>query len=102
MFFPIERVYIVMSNGCYGLTKGQDSATADFGSGTRDYNLSVREPWMFGREISGGANIFSSRTNSSDAIAYQLDESGFSIDFASIRRNGVHGPKIRATPRFDD
>ena len=25
-------VYIVMNNGCYGLTKGQDSATADFGS----------------------------------------------------------------------
>jgi len=25
-------VYIVMNNGCYGLTKGQDSATADLGS----------------------------------------------------------------------
>jgi len=25
-------VYIVMNNGCYGLTKGQDSATADVGS----------------------------------------------------------------------
>jgi 2-oxoglutarate ferredoxin oxidoreductase subunit beta len=25
-------VYIVMNNGCYGLTKGQDSATADEGS----------------------------------------------------------------------
>jgi 2-oxoglutarate ferredoxin oxidoreductase subunit beta len=25
-------VYIVMNNGCYGLTKGQDSATADAGS----------------------------------------------------------------------
>lgn len=28
----INMVYIVMNNGCYGLTKGQDSATADFGS----------------------------------------------------------------------
>ena len=28
----MNMVYIVMNNGCYGLTKGQDSATADFGS----------------------------------------------------------------------
>lgn len=28
----LNMVYIVMNNGCYGLTKGQDSATADFGS----------------------------------------------------------------------
>src|SRR5687767_9470750 len=28
----LNMVYIVMNNGCYGLTKGQDSATADIGS----------------------------------------------------------------------
>lgn len=28
----LNMSYIVMNNGCYGLTKGQDSATADFGS----------------------------------------------------------------------
>ncbi len=28
----LDMVYIVMNNGCYGLTKGQDSATADNGS----------------------------------------------------------------------
>ncbi|HXB42104.1 MAG TPA: 2-oxoacid:ferredoxin oxidoreductase subunit beta [Bacteroidia bacterium] len=28
----LKMVYIVMNNGCYGLTKGQDSATADMGS----------------------------------------------------------------------
>jgi 2-oxoglutarate ferredoxin oxidoreductase subunit beta len=28
----INMVYILMNNGCYGLTKGQDSATADKGS----------------------------------------------------------------------
>jgi 2-oxoglutarate ferredoxin oxidoreductase subunit beta len=28
----INMTYIVMNNGCYGLTKGQDSATADVGS----------------------------------------------------------------------
>ena len=28
----LNMAYIVMNNGCYGLTKGQDSATADFGS----------------------------------------------------------------------
>ena len=27
----LNMVYIVMNNGCYGLTKGQDSATADEG-----------------------------------------------------------------------
>lgn len=28
----LKMIYIVMNNGCYGLTKGQDSATADLGS----------------------------------------------------------------------
>lgn len=28
----LNMTYILMNNGCYGLTKGQDSATADFGS----------------------------------------------------------------------
>ena len=28
----LNMVYLVMNNGCYGLTKGQDSATADEGS----------------------------------------------------------------------
>ena len=28
----MNMTYIVMNNGCYGLTKGQDSATADLGS----------------------------------------------------------------------
>jgi len=28
----LNMIYIVMNNGCYGLTKGQDSATADEGS----------------------------------------------------------------------
>ncbi len=28
----LNLVYIIMNNGCYGLTKGQDSATADRGS----------------------------------------------------------------------
>ncbi len=31
----LNMVYIVMNNGCYGLTKGQDSATADRGSASR-------------------------------------------------------------------
>ncbi len=31
----LNMVYIVMNNGCYGLTKGQDSATADKGSSSR-------------------------------------------------------------------
>ena len=31
----LNMVYIVMNNGCYGLTKGQDSATADEGSASK-------------------------------------------------------------------
>ncbi|MEN8191158.1 MAG: 2-oxoacid:ferredoxin oxidoreductase subunit beta, partial [Thermodesulfobacteriota bacterium] len=31
----LDMVYVVMNNGCYGLTKGQDSATADKGSKTK-------------------------------------------------------------------
>jgi 2-oxoglutarate ferredoxin oxidoreductase subunit beta len=31
----LNMLYIVMNNGCYGLTKGQDSATADEGSASK-------------------------------------------------------------------
>ncbi len=31
----LNMVYVVMNNGCYGLTKGQDSATADEGSASK-------------------------------------------------------------------
>ncbi|PIP80074.1 MAG: 2-oxoglutarate ferredoxin oxidoreductase subunit beta [Gammaproteobacteria bacterium CG22_combo_CG10-13_8_21_14_all_40_8] len=31
----LNMVYIVMNNGCYGLTKGQDSATTDKGSASK-------------------------------------------------------------------
>lgn len=31
----LDMTYIVMNNGCYGLTKGQDSATTDKGSASR-------------------------------------------------------------------
>ncbi|MFT7687785.1 MAG: 2-oxoglutarate ferredoxin oxidoreductase subunit beta [Candidatus Azotimanducaceae bacterium] len=31
----VNMVYIVENNGCYGLTKGQDSATADLGSSSK-------------------------------------------------------------------
>jgi 2-oxoglutarate/2-oxoacid ferredoxin oxidoreductase subunit beta len=35
----LNMVYIVMNNGCYGLTKGQDSATADAGSKNKAGNV---------------------------------------------------------------
>ncbi len=37
----LNMVYIVMNNGCYGLTKGQDSATADKGSASKKGVASV-------------------------------------------------------------
>lgn len=35
----LNMVYIVMNNGCYGLTKGQDSATTDLGSISKSSGL---------------------------------------------------------------
>lgn len=35
----LNMTYIVMNNGCYGLTKGQDSATADQGSKNKSGNV---------------------------------------------------------------
>src|SRR5690625_6820489 len=37
-------VYIMMNNGCYGLTKGQDSATADIGSLSKAGSLNQFSP----------------------------------------------------------
>jgi 2-oxoglutarate/2-oxoacid ferredoxin oxidoreductase subunit beta len=39
----LNMIYIVMNNGCYGLTKGQDSATADEGSKNKSGNVNLFE-----------------------------------------------------------
>jgi 2-oxoglutarate/2-oxoacid ferredoxin oxidoreductase subunit beta len=39
----LNMVYIVMNNGCYGLTKGQDSATADSGSKNKSGQVNLFE-----------------------------------------------------------
>ncbi len=40
----LNMLYIVENNGCYGLTKGQDSATADVGSQTKGGQPNLYEP----------------------------------------------------------
>jgi len=40
----LKMVYIVMNNGCYGLTKGQDSATADEGSKNKAGSVNHFQP----------------------------------------------------------
>lgn len=40
----LNMLYIVENNGCYGLTKGQDSATADVGSKTKGGSPNLYEP----------------------------------------------------------
>lgn len=40
----LNMVYIVMNNGCYGLTKGQDSATADDGSKNKAGSVNHFQP----------------------------------------------------------
>ena len=39
----LNMTYIVMNNGCYGLTKGQDSATADAGSKNKSGHVNLFE-----------------------------------------------------------
>jgi 2-oxoglutarate ferredoxin oxidoreductase subunit beta len=39
----LNMVYLVMNNGCYGLTKGQDSATADAGSKNKSGSINPFE-----------------------------------------------------------
>jgi 2-oxoglutarate ferredoxin oxidoreductase subunit beta len=39
----LNMVYLVMNNGCYGLTKGQDSATADVGSKNKSGSINPFE-----------------------------------------------------------
>ncbi|MCC5939118.1 MAG: 2-oxoacid:ferredoxin oxidoreductase subunit beta [Lunatimonas sp.] len=40
----LNMVYLVMNNGCYGLTKGQDSATADLGSKNKSGSINPFQP----------------------------------------------------------
>jgi 2-oxoglutarate ferredoxin oxidoreductase subunit beta len=40
----LNMLYIVMNNGCYGLTKGQDSATADEGSKSKAGSVNPFQP----------------------------------------------------------
>jgi 2-oxoglutarate/2-oxoacid ferredoxin oxidoreductase subunit beta len=40
----LNMIYIVMNNGCYGLTKGQDSATADVGSKGKKGSVNPFQP----------------------------------------------------------
>jgi 2-oxoglutarate ferredoxin oxidoreductase subunit beta len=40
----LNMVYVVMNNGCYGLTKGQDSATADVGSVSKSGSVNPFTP----------------------------------------------------------
>ena len=40
----LDMLYLVENNGCYGLTKGQDSATADVGSKSKAGSINPYEP----------------------------------------------------------
>lgn len=40
----LNMMYVVMNNGCYGLTKGQDSATSDIGSKSKKGEPNPFEP----------------------------------------------------------
>lgn len=54
----LNMVYIVMNNGCYGLTKGQDSATADKGSKTKKGNpVALESIDLCEMAIQGGAGF---------------------------------------------
>jgi 2-oxoglutarate ferredoxin oxidoreductase subunit beta len=62
----LNMVYIIMNNGCYGLTKGQDSATADYGSINKSGNTNLFETIdMAGLALELGAS-FVARSFSGD------------------------------------
>ncbi len=62
----LNMVYIVMNNGCYGLTKGQDSATADHGSINKSGHTNLFETIdMAGMALELGAS-FVARSFSGD------------------------------------
>ena len=62
----LNMIYVVMNNGCYGLTKGQDSATADKGSKEQEratpVSLRVNRPlrdWPFSSAPTSSPGAFS-------------------------------------------
>ncbi|MBY5957782.1 2-oxoacid:ferredoxin oxidoreductase subunit beta [Membranicola marinus] len=62
----LNMVYIMMNNGCYGLTKGQDSATADVGSLSKSGSTNQFSPIdMVGLALELGAT-FVARSFSGD------------------------------------
>ncbi|HLU94360.1 MAG TPA: 2-oxoacid:ferredoxin oxidoreductase subunit beta [Membranihabitans sp.] len=62
----LNMVYIMMNNGCYGLTKGQDSATADVGSLSKSGSVNEFSPIdMVGLALELGAT-FVARSFSGD------------------------------------
>ena len=75
----LNMVYIVMNNGCYGLTKGQDSATADAGS----------------KNKSGQVNLFESIDLAS--LAIELGATFVAQSFSGDKRQLV--PLIKAAIR---
>ena len=81
----LNMTYIVMNNGCYGLTKGQDSATADFGSINKSKNKNMFSAIdMAGLSLELGAS-FVARSFSGDKdqlvpiIKAALSHNGFAL-----------------------
>jgi 2-oxoglutarate ferredoxin oxidoreductase subunit beta len=76
----LNMVYLVMNNGCYGLTKGQDSATADVGSKSKAGSVNLFEAIdLASLAIELGASFvaqsFFGRQGTAHAAAESRDES---------------------------
>ncbi len=81
----LNMLYIVMNNGCYGLTKGQDSATADMGSVSKSGSVNPFEGIdLVGMALELGAT-FVARSFSGDKtqlvplIKAALSHNGFAL-----------------------
>ncbi len=81
----LNMTYIVMNNGCYGLTKGQDSATADLGSisktGAANHYMPID---MVGMAIELGASFVAKsfsgdKTQLVPLIKAALSHNGFAL-----------------------
>ncbi|MBK7700329.1 MAG: 2-oxoacid:ferredoxin oxidoreductase subunit beta [Saprospiraceae bacterium] len=81
----VNMTYIVMNNGCYGLTKGQDSATADYGSISKSGHVNSFEGIdLCGMAIELGATFVAQSFSGDKAqliplIKAALSHSGFSL-----------------------
>ena len=115
----LNILYIIMNNGCYGLTKGQDSATADAGwkSTEQCRGISFRGIDLCGLGLELGATFVAQKFSGTNlqfrSSSSRIDASGFCADrrrLSGVTFNNnagstkiiwLHPPNMEATAAID-